>query len=150
MSYLLPIFKAVSLIFGFSAVGTGAQALLSPLSFSRSFGIPIIPSPPPTAQNRLNSNSNSKTTTQHQTESYISLLGIRQLATGIILLTFAYQNKWTEGATVLAIIGVVVAGTDGVYLARTGRRGVAVFHAVPGALISALACGVLWSGVWVG
>ena len=42
-------------------------------------------------------------------------------------------------ATILSILGVVVAGTDGTYLARSGERGRAVFHAVPGALIAILA-----------
>ena len=50
------------------------------------------------------------------TKSYISLLGARQLATGIILLTLVSQHKWTEIATVLAIIGIVVAGTNGIYI----------------------------------
>ena len=72
-------------------------------------------------------------------------MGIRQLATGIILLTFAYQSKWVEAATILAIIGIVVAGTDGIYLARGGGGSKAgLFHAIPGALIAALACGVIY------
>ena len=66
-------------------------------------------------------------------------MGVRQLATGLTLLTFAYEEKWTEMATILSILGVVVAGTDGYYLARSGERGRAVFHAVPGALIAMLA-----------
>ena len=50
-----------------------------------------------------------------------------------------------EMATILAIIGIVVAGTDGIYLARAGLKGKGIFHAIPGALISALAWGVLIS-----
>ncbi|DBA86180.1 hypothetical protein WJX77_005830 [Trebouxia sp. C0004] len=72
-------------------------------------------------------------------------MGVRQLATGIILLIFAQQNKWTEMATILAIIGVVVAGTDGVYLSRAGAGNLGRFHAIPGALIAALAGGVIYS-----
>ena len=72
-------------------------------------------------------------------------MGVRQLATGTILLTFAYQNKWAEMATILAIIGILVAGTDGVYLARAGKTAQAKVHAVPGALIAALAGAVVYS-----
>lgn len=42
-------------------------------------------------------------------------------------------------ATNLAILGTVVAGTDGFYLARSGARNLAKFHAIPGALIALLA-----------
>ena len=48
-------------------------------------------------------------------------------------------------ATILAIIGILVAGTDGIYLSRSGAEKVARFHAIPGALIAALACGVIYS-----
>ena len=71
-------------------------------------------------------------------------MGARQLATGLILLTFAYQHKWTEAATILSIIGIVVAGTDGVYLSRAGAGQLARFHAIPGALIAALAAAVIY------
>ena len=46
-------------------------------------------------------------------------------------------------ATILAILGIVVAGTDGIYLARSGARNQALFHAVPGALIAFLAAAVV-------
>jgi hypothetical protein len=88
-------------------------------------------------------------TLQHHrvlTLSYISLMGVRQFATGIILLTFAYQKKWTEVATILAVIGIIVAGTDGIHLSRAGHRRLGRFHAVPGALIAALAGGFIYSG----
>lgn len=127
MSPLLPIFKTISLIFAFLSIITGLQPLLFPVSFSKSFGIPI-PDPSPT-------------------KTYISLLGIRQLATDLTLLTFAYQDKWTEIATVLAIIGFVVAGMDGVFLARAGNRGNGVWHAVPGAVISNCN-GSIYDGIW--
>ena len=72
-------------------------------------------------------------------------MGVRQLATGITLLTFAYQTKWTEMANILAILGVVVAGTDGVYLSRFGAGKQAMFHAIPGALIAILAGAVVFT-----
>ena len=75
--------------------------------------------------------------------SYIGLMGVRQLGTGITLLVFAYQNKWAEIATILAIIGILVAGTDGIYLARSGATKAALFHAIPGALIAVLAAATL-------
>jgi hypothetical protein len=135
MDYLLPTFKTISVIFAISAVATGAQAIVDPLGFSRSFGLPL--------------NSTRTDAVDHYqyslTMSYISLMGVRQLATGIILLTFAYQNKWTEMANILAIIGIVVAGTDGIYLSRAGARKLGRFHAIPGALIAALAGGVIYS-----
>lgn len=126
MAYLLPTFKAVSLIFAIAAVGTGVQALVDPVGFSTSFGLPL-----------------SKTASDNE-RSYVSLMGVRQLATGITLLTFAYQGKWREMATLLAILGIVVAGTDGIYLSQAGKGGLARFHAIPGALIAALAGAVLY------
>lgn len=121
MNLLLPAFKVVSLVFAVSAIITGAQAILDPLAFSRSFGLPVT---------SVNDNP---------AESYISLMGIRQFATGVILLIFAYQAKWVEVATFLGVIGVIVAGTDGYYLSRNGTRSLAMFHAIPGALIASLA-----------
>lgn len=73
-------------------------------------------------------------------------MGVRQLGTGITLLTFAYQGKWTEAATILAIIGIVVAGTDGFFLARAGYGSLGRFHAIPGAEIAALAAAAVHTG----
>lgn len=150
MNYLLPTFKTVSVMFAISAVATGAQGILDPVGFSKFFGLPLSPTITTHSVYSLADKDNSKTmaTLNHDrslTMSYVSLTGVRQLATGITLLTFAYQNKWTEVATILAIIGVVVAGTDGVYLSRNGTMASGVFHAIPGALISALACAVIYS-----
>ncbi|KAL2072108.1 hypothetical protein VTL71DRAFT_11451 [Oculimacula yallundae] len=145
MGYLLPIFQAVSLTFACLAIYTGAQAILSPIGFSKSFGLVITPTSKSTSYKRPAASS-SPPTHHDLTESYIALMGIRQLSTGLILLVFAYQGKWTEMATILSIIGIVVAGTDGVYLCRAGFVGLGVFHALPGACISALACSFLISG----
>ena len=152
MAYLLPIFKTVSIIFAISAVATGAQAIVDPISFSRTFGLALSSTPKDSVGSSIDNEDviTPKTTAilrHHRslTTSYVSLMGVRQLATGITLLTFAYQNKWTEMATILAIIGIVVAGTDGIYLSRAGARQRGIFHAIPGALIAALACGVIRS-----
>lgn len=72
-------------------------------------------------------------------------MGVRQLATGLTLLVFTYQHKWVEAATILSILGIVVAGTDGIYLARSGAWSMAKFHAIPGALIAALAAAVVFT-----
>lgn len=139
MDYLLPAFKGVSLIFAVSAVATGVQAIVYPVSFSRSFGIPITAvKDADTSKSTVNSHP-SEQNNDPVALSYVSLMGVRQLATGITLLTFAYQKKWTEIATILSILGIVVAGTDGYYLSRTGARSQARFHAIPGALIALLA-----------
>jgi hypothetical protein len=137
MSLLLSTFMAVSVIFAISAVLTGVQAIVNPVGFSRSFGLPITISKD---DNKPHSTANSH---GNPGLSYVSLMGVRQLATGITLLTFAYQEKWTEMATILAILGIVVAGTDGYYLARSGARNSGVFHAVPGAVIALLAGAVV-------
>jgi hypothetical protein len=73
-------------------------------------------------------------------------MGVRQLATGLIVLTFASQRKWLELATILMISGVVVAGTDGVVLAQNGYRSAGFWHAVPGGIISAISGMVLYFG----
>ena len=152
MDYLLPVFKGVSLVFAIAAVGTGAQAIFDPAGFSKSFGLPPntkMIDPIDALLDRDDTVAPKATAIPHQRRgsamSYISLMGVRQLATGIILMTFAYQNKWAEMATILAIIGILVAGTDGVYLARAGATGQAKVHAVPGALIAALAGAVIYS-----
>lgn len=157
MDDLQAIFKAVSMIFAVSAVATGVQAIVDPVGFSKGFGIALGPS----SMDSVGSLKNNKHTDTPKTVtpkttlndsqshrclamSYVSLMGVRQLGTGIILLTFAYQNKWTDIATILAIIGIVVAGTDGIYLTRTGTKKLGMFHAIPGAMISALACAFLY------
>jgi len=152
MAYLLPIFKIVSVIFAISAVATGVQAIVDPIGFSRVFGLALSSTLTDSVGSLIDNEDavTSRTTAilhyhRSLTMSYVSLMGVRQLATGIILLTFAYQNKWTEMATILAIIGIVVAGTDGIYLSRAGARHLGRFHAIPGALIAALACGVICS-----
>ncbi len=149
MDYLLPTFKTVSVMFAISAVATGAQAVVDPVGFSRLFGLPL------TVINSVGSltGDNGAVTSRPTsilhydrclTMSYVSLMGVRQLATGIILLIFAHKNNWTEMATILAVIGIVVAGTDGMYLSRAGARKLGWFHAIPGALIAALAGGVIY------
>ena len=151
MVYLLPIFKAVSVIFAISAVATGAQAIVDPIGFSKGFGLALSSTRTTDSVGSHIDNEDevtSKTTAilhnqRSLTMSYISLMGIRQFATGIIILDFAYQNKWTEVATILAIVGILVAGTDGIYLSRVGGSKVGLFHAIPGALIAALALGVI-------
>ena len=138
MYFLLPIFKMVSVAFASSAIVTGTQAIVDPIGFSRSFGLPITivkdadKSQSTPISHFYKSNGNPII-------SYVSLMGIRQLAMGITLLTFAYQKKWTEMATILIILGIIVAGTDGFYLSRSGARNLAKVHAIPGALIVLLA-----------
>ena len=48
-------------------------------------------------------------------------------------------------ATMLSISGIVVAGTDGLYLSRSGARSKGLFHAIPGALIAVLAGAVIFT-----
>ena len=142
MDLLLPAFKVVSVVFAISAVATGVQAMASPMDFSRTFGLPV------TVANEGDGSKATAISDSHKPSgnpvlSYISLMGVRQLATGITLLTFACQKKWTEMATILTILGIVVAGTDGFYLSSSGARNLARFHAIPGALIALLAFAVI-------
>ncbi|KAJ9604854.1 hypothetical protein H2200_010969 [Cladophialophora chaetospira] len=132
----------VSLTFAGAAIVTGLQAIMDPIGFSHSFGLPITLAND-TDKSKFTAISPSSKPNGSPIKSYISLMGVRQLATGITLLTFAYQQKWTEMATILAILGIVVAGTDGIYLSRAGARNLAKFHAIPGALIALLACATI-------
>lgn len=152
MGYLLQTFKIVSVTFAIAAVATGAQAVFDPVGFSRSFGLPVhttMTTSKYTGKNdddALQPGKKAEPVNDRDfTQSYISLMGIRQLGTGLILLTFAVQKKWEEMATILAIIGIVVAGTDGLYLAQGGTVKQGMFHAIPGAAISLLAGSVLYS-----
>lgn len=138
MNFLLPTFKMVSVTFASLAIVTGAQAILDPIGFSRSFGLPIT-GVKDAAKSKSTAILYSYKANGDATVSYVSLMGVRQLATGITLLTFAYQQKWTEMATILTILGIIVAGTDGFYLLRSGAQNQAKFHAIPGALIALLA-----------
>lgn len=144
MSYIEPVFQAVSVTFAFAAVLTGFQAILDPIGFSTSFGLPIPPLDPPSRSSQ-DQKSRQKEPTRAHAHDYVSLMGARQLATGLTLLLLAYQGQWTASATVLQILGFVVAGTDGLHLARAGRSRLALFHAGPGALIAVTAMAFLHS-----
>jgi hypothetical protein len=144
MDLLLPTFKIVSVVFAISAVATGIQAMVNPMAFSRTFGLPLTKAKVGDGS-KAAPISDSRKSSGNPIISYVSLMGVRQLATGITLLTFAYQGKWTEMATILSILGVVVAGTDGFYLSRSGARNLAGFHAIPGALIALLAVTVIFT-----
>lgn len=139
MTTLLLTFKIVSLIFATSAIITGVQSIVAPVSFSNFFGLPV-------EKRRKLTSASAAPSPAHESVpniSYVSLMGIRQLATGITLFTFAYQGKWQEVATVLCILGSVVATTDGFYLYRSGAKRQGIWHAVPGGLIALLAFSVL-------
>ncbi|KAH7398733.1 hypothetical protein DE146DRAFT_500747 [Phaeosphaeria sp. MPI-PUGE-AT-0046c] len=137
-------FRTVTLIFASAALFTGLQAVLVPAKFASSFGISL----PSTTTTKPKSGAASATPSPEDPRAcaYVSLMGARQLGTGMILSVFAYQGKWAEAATILSIIGVVVAGTDGWYIAKTGGSvGGGLFHAGPGAAIAALAAAFLWT-----
>lgn len=106
MNYLLLIFQAVSIIFALSAVAAGLQSILDPVAFSNFFGLSLNHHPPTSAAQPNPDNTAPLTSQRGQqqralTTSYIALMGVRQLATGVILLVFAVQGKWIEVATVL-------------------------------------------------
>ena len=84
MTLLLSTFQAVSLIFALLAVWTGGHALFRPASFASSFGLPLplSPSSPASQKERTRTSEVSR----RSSKSYVSLMGVRQLATGIILL----------------------------------------------------------------
>ena len=127
MFTLLQTFQAISLIFATSAVYTGLQAIFSPIAHAKLFGLPLLPS-----------------TNTERAQTYVSLMGARQLATGLILLTFAYQGKYNEMATMLTILGLMVAETDGIFLAKRDVKA-GIFHALPGALIALLSFVVVYT-----
>lgn len=122
------IFKCVSMIFAISAIVTGIQAIFAPVHFSKSFGIPV------------------GETWQEPAMPYVSLTGARQLGTGLTLVILAMRGSWMAVGTNLAVIGFVVAGTDGVFLAKAGTMQLALFHAVPGALIALLSIAYVVQG----
>lgn len=149
MNLVLSVFKTVSLIFGCSAIVTGLSAIINPLGFSRTFGMPIGPAVVSIDGDVDGTGSGTpgpdKDAFNSPAASYVSLMGARQLATGLTLTVFYYQGRFTECATILSILGIVVAGTDGIYLFRSGAVAQAKFHAIPGALIALLAAATLWT-----
>lgn len=152
MDIALPFFKIISMIFASSAVITGIVAIVAPVGFSKVFGLPLETTPlndtGPFSKHRDTDDQNGLITDsppyRSLAMSYVSLMGVRQLATGLILLTFACQHKWAEVATVLAIIGILVACTDGIYLARVNGKRSGQLHAIPGVVIAALAGVVIY------
>jgi len=124
---LLLVFKGVSIIFATASVFTGTQALLDPIAFSKTFGISI--------------------PKDHDTpllRSYVTLMATRQLATGISILLLAKQGHFIAIAYILMIAGAVVAGTDGVFIAKNGSRRMGIVHAGPGFAIASLAALTIW------
>ena len=124
---LLLVFKGVSIIFATASVFTGTQALLDPIAFSKTFGISI--------------------PKDHDTpllRSYVTLMATRQLATGISILLLAKQGHFIAIAYILMIAGAVVAGTDGVFIAKNGSRKMGIVHAGPGFVIASIAALVVW------
>jgi len=130
MSTSLPLllFKPVALIFAASCVFTGAQALVNPLTFSQLFGIQV-----PKDKDTL------------LLRSYITLMATRQLATGIILLLLARIGQWIAIAYILMVMGIIVAGMDGVFIAQNGSRKMGIVHAGPGFGIAAMAAAIIYT-----
>lgn len=143
MDYVLTSFKIISTIFSILAVQTGAHAVLRPASFAESFGLPI----------DLNVGQKSRGGDQKETLaaqrnidsglSYVTMMGVRQLGTGVIILIFASRGKWMEIATILSVVGLLVATTDAYNLWSARKPGLARFHALPGIAIAAHAILVL-------
>ena len=124
---LLLLFKGVSLIFATASVLTGTQALLDPIAFSKTFGITI-----------------PKQRDTPLLRSYVTLMAARQFATGISILLLAKQGHFIAIAYILMVAGIVVAGTDGVFIAKNGSRKMGVVHAGPGFVIASLAALTIW------
>ena len=145
---LIDAFKAGCAIFTVAAVFTGIQAIVNPTAFATSFGIPLH-RPPQSPKQAVKFTTSTTQSPRYDSaaSSYVALLGARQLGTGVTLSVFAYQGKWAECATILSIIGVVVAGMDGYHITRNGSLGGALFHAGPRVAIAALAGVVAW-GRW--
>ncbi|KAK5703854.1 hypothetical protein LTR97_002867 [Elasticomyces elasticus] len=141
MDYIIPTYKWVSVTFAMLSLGTGIQALVDPIGFSKSFGMPLEPTPSDDDNRKIGSQQHGLA------KSYVSLMGVRQLGTGITILIFAYQGKWAEAGTILALIGFLVAGTDGYHLARAGGASKGLFHAIPGACIAGLGAAAVYMGV---
>lgn len=129
-STLIQAFKPISLIFAISTIITGAQSLINPLAFSTLFGIQV-----PKAQDTA------------LLRSYISLIGSRQLSTGLIILLLAARGSYNAIAHILAVSGIVVAGWDGVVIRRHASTRLGLVHAGPGFVIAAVAAAVIWNGV---
>ena len=126
-SNLLFTFQGVSIIFGVASALTGAQALIDPIAFSKTFGI-TIPKEDHTPLLR----------------SYITLMAARSLATGLSVLLLAIQGHFIAIAYILMVAGIVVTGTDGVQIAKMGSRKNGIVHAGPGFAIAAFAAVVIW------
>lgn len=148
MTYILPAFKAFSTIFACLAVATGAQALWDPIGFAASFGIPIHHAPRMSTGNSTDTaikQGRSDSTVATAAPSCVSLIGVRQLATGVTLVTFAWQGRLDEMAVLPFVLGFLVAGTDGLFFYRSRAAAKGLFHAGPGAGIAMLAGAVGFS-----
>ena len=124
---LLLVFKPISIIFGLMTTVGGIQALLNPIAFSKTFGIIV-----------------SKESDTPMLRSYITLMSTRSLATGFSILLLGRVGHWVSVAYVLMVAGVVVAGTDGAFIAKHGSTRMGLVHAGPGFVIAAVAAAVIW------
>jgi hypothetical protein len=144
MDYVLASFIGISTIFSILAIQTGAHALLRPVSFAQSFGLPMTTKV--ASKNRPEDNEDALAVKQNLDFglAYVTMMGVRQLATGVTILIFASRGKWTEIATILSVLGLLVATTDAYMLWNAGKTGLARYHALPGIAIAAHALVVLW------
>lgn len=144
MDYILTSFKAVSIIFSILAVQTGINALFRPISFAKSFGLPMDNNA--ATKSRAGNKEDAFVLSQHSDFglAYVTMMGVRQLATGITILIFSSLGKWTEIATILSVLGLLVATTDAYNLWKAGKNGLARYHALPGIAIALHALAVLY------
>ena len=107
-----------------ATVGTivGLRSFTSPLDTAETFGLP---------QSRTPSSGFN---------AFIPVCGGRNLASGVTMLAFAYQQNWRAVGTLMCC-GVITAVTDATVCFRYGDRDAAVGHGVA----SVLSLGL---GVW--
>lgn len=116
------ICRGANATFAAASIITGCTAVRDPSTFADTFGLELPPRSsgfnqfPKEAQTALLEQ-------QNVTRKYVSLMGVRQLATGLILLTLEWRHQWREAAIVVAISGFVVATTNWPLCGRLRSKG---------------------------
>ena len=124
---LPPLAQTTATLVGIAATLAGFRSILSPKSFAQSFGLPQS-DPQPRLQGQ-DQEVRSQSKSLDSSNPFIPVVGVRNIATGLSILTFSLQNKsQTTGTVLLCNLAAMVGDTVICY--RLGARGSETSHLV--------------------
>ena len=113
-------------ILGLGAAAAGIRSILKPEPFAESFGLP---------QSRLGTSKRSDSRLERN--AFIPVVGVRNIATGLSILTFSLQNETrTTGIILLCNLAAMIGDTVICY--RSGTMGSERSHLVASLIFALL------------